>query len=100
VIVELGREAAIVRDADDCTRLSVATDLAGADLDAALATTGTGTRDGSAVLLGVPVLHDRARAAASAPDWESRWSAMIDYAAGKGWLSADGSAVQAHLEPI
>ena len=100
MIVELGADGAVVREPDDCISLSVATALTGTDLDAALHTSGTGTRsaDGDSVLLDVSVLHDRARAGASAPDWESRWTAMIEYAARKGWLSADGSAVQAHVE--
>jgi len=98
MIVEFTAGAAQVREADDCTRLDVATSLEAADLDTVLAATGTGTRDGENVLLDVGALRERARAAAAAPDWESRWAAMIDYAARKGWLSLDGTTVQAHIE--
>lgn len=100
MIVELTGGGIRVHEADDCTRLSVTTALAGPDVDTALRASGAGARDGSAdhLLLDVPTLHERAREAASAPDWESRWTTMIDYAARKGWLTPDGSAVRAHLE--
>jgi hypothetical protein len=98
MIVEVTAEGAGVRDADDCGRLSVATGLAGADLDAALEASGIGARAGQDVLLDVAVLRDRARAAASAPDWDSRWSSMLDYATRKGWVTPDGAAVRAHIE--
>jgi hypothetical protein len=103
VIVELTADRIRVRDADDCTRLSVATALAGDDIDAALRSTGAGAREGpngtDTVLLDIPALHAHARAAASALDWDSRWEAMIGYAGRKGWLTPAGTAVRAHLEP-
>jgi hypothetical protein len=100
MIVELTGLGIRVHEADDCTRLSVTTALAGLDVDTALRASGAGARDGSGdhLLLDVPTLHGRAREAASSSDWESRWTAMIDYAARKGWLSPDGSAVRVHLE--
>jgi hypothetical protein len=104
MIVQVTPAGVSVHDADDCTRLSVDTALAGAELEAALRAHGAGERAGGAhgggddLLLDVAALHERARAAASAPDWESRWTAMIDYATRKGWLSADGTAVRAHVE--
>jgi hypothetical protein len=100
VIVELTADGFRVHHADDCTRLSVATDLNGHDVDAALRCAGAGARDGATgtILLDVSVLHERARAAASAADWDARWSAMIAYAGRKGWLTPDGTAVRAHLE--
>jgi len=33
-----------------------------------------------------------------APGWEPKFDQMIAYAAGKGWLSDDGTRVRAHLE--
>ena len=32
------------------------------------------------------------------PGWERDLDAMVAYAAGKGWLSADGTRVRAHVE--
>ena len=100
MIVELTADAATVAEADDCTRLHVATALPRDQVDAALRGTGTGSLDdaGDAVL-DLPVLHERAQALATAPDWDDRWSKMIGYARSKGWVSADDGSVQAHVEP-
>lgn len=98
MIVRVRAGAASVEDADDCARLHVESTLDREAVARALAETGTGTltADGD-VLLDLGALHDRARAAATAADWEDRWQAMVGYAARKGWLSADGHGVQAHL---
>ncbi len=100
MIVELTTGGVDLRDADDCTRLSVSTALSDHDVDVVLARSGAGTRvtDGRDVLLDVAMLHQRARALAPAADWEDRWTAMIDYAATKGWLTTDRSAVRAHID--
>ncbi|GEL17264.1 hypothetical protein [Pseudonocardia asaccharolytica] len=60
----------------------------------------TVTGEDALALLDVEVLHARARAAARASDWDAQWRAMIDYAGRKGWLSAGGRTVQAHIEPV
>lgn len=31
-------------------------------------------------------------------DWDEGFEAMLEYAASKGWLSEDGSEIQAHVE--
>ena len=104
MIVELTADGIRVHDADDCARLSVVTVLAGADIDAALRSAGAGTREDvngtDTVLLDIPTLREHARAAASVPDWDSRWEAMIGYAGRKGWIAPGGTAVRAHLEPV
>lgn len=99
MIVCLAADSVTVDDADDCGRLHVTSSLGAVCLEAALRRTGTGSlaEDGTA-LLDVGVLHARARVAAGAPDWDARWRAMLDYAARKGWLSADGTLLQAHVE--
>jgi hypothetical protein len=88
-----------VVDPDDCTSLDVRVD--GADrpeLAARLTGSGLGEWDGSDhVALDVGALHDLAQAGAVGPDWPARWDAMLGYAAKKGWLSDDGTAVRAHL---
>ena len=99
MIVLLVPSGAVVRDADDCTRLHVESSLAAAALRTALRTTGTGDvgEDGNA-WLDLATLRARAALLATAPDWAERWSAMTAYAQRKGWLSADGRAVQVHVE--
>jgi hypothetical protein len=99
VILRLESGGAIVRDADDCTRLHVETDLDAAGLGTALKLTGSGeTGDGDDVWLDLAVLRSRAALLAAAPDWPQRWSDMVAYAERKGWLSEDGLAVQVHVE--
>jgi hypothetical protein len=99
MIVVVTDDGVSVREADDCMRLSVSTALRDQHVAAALARSGMGTLvDGRDVLLDVGILHERARAAASAGDWEDRWVAMIDYAGTKGWLTDDRTAVRAHID--
>ncbi|CND73545.1 Uncharacterised protein [Mycobacterium tuberculosis] len=99
MIVQLTRTTAIVAEADDCARLHVSTTVASDEVDTALRATSTGrlAQDGNA-LLDLQTLHARARSAASSADWEDRWGTMIGYARKKGWITADGTAVQAHVE--
>jgi len=41
----------------------------------------------------------RSMAAGRVPaEWDTEFGAMLDYAATKGWLSADRSEIQAHVE--
>jgi hypothetical protein len=99
MIVVLRADGATVRDADDCGRLHLETGLDDEAVRAALTTTGTGRlADDGTAWLDLGVLRGRAEAAATAPDWTERWTAMVAYAERKGWLSADGRAVQVHLE--
>jgi hypothetical protein len=85
-----------VCDADDCASLEVRLDAV-EDSDA-LARAGLGRWDGAGEIdLFVGRLRTLARASATVPDWELRWSAMIDYAARSGWLAPDGSTVRAHV---
>lgn len=101
MIVRLTAAGAVVLDADDCTALHLETDLRDGKLRAALATTNTGEVHGQDVLLDVAVLRSRAKLVATADDdWAERWSAMIEYARTKGWVSADGRSVQVHVEPL
>lgn len=99
MIVQLSAGAARVAEPDDCTRLHVATSLPADAVDEALRGSGAGrlAPEGDA-LLDVETLRRRARAAADAPDWDDRWTTMIDYARSKGWVTADDAAVRAHVE--
>jgi hypothetical protein len=61
---------------------------------AALSAAGLGELSGDHVWLSVA----RLRAAADAsPEGAAGFDGMIAYAAGKGWMSADGTQVQAHV---
>ncbi len=83
----------VLDDAADCKRLSVvAADRAG--VGDHLAAAGAGAPlDADHVELDVAFL--RAGAAGQAPPGD--FDAMIAYAESKGWLSADGDRVRAHL---
>lgn len=99
MIVRVGKDGAVVRDADDCSRLHLETDLDEAGLRTALRTTGTGELvDAGTALLDLAVLRSRAALLATAPDWAQRWTAMTGLAAQEGRLSEDGRSVQVHVE--
>jgi hypothetical protein len=88
--------SAQVYEADDCTSLEVRIDAA--EDCATLARNGLGHFDGAGEIdLTVDWLHTLARESATLPEWEQRWTAMIDYAARKGWLATDGLTVRAHV---
>ena len=99
MVVTLAVDGAVVADADDCTRLNLATVLDGAALRAALRDTGTGevAPDG-AVWLDLAVLRSRAQLTATVDDWGRRWDGMVAYAERAGWLSVDGRSVRVHIE--
>jgi hypothetical protein len=99
MFVSLNTHAVTVSDPGNLADLYVLTVLPPAEIDAALRASGTGrlAENGSA-LLGVDALRSRARQGASEPDWDDRWDAMIGHARRKGWLSADGTMVEAHIE--
>jgi flavin reductase (DIM6/NTAB) family NADH-FMN oxidoreductase RutF len=97
--IHLTQELSVeVVDADDCTALSVTADLpshaAAADvlIDAGLAT----SREDGAVWLDVDELR-RLAAPGGSGGWNERYTAMIEYARGEGWLDEDGHAVRAHI---
>ncbi len=60
----------------------------------ALGAAGLGTVDGDHAWLDVAALR---AAGDGSPEWLSGFDGMLEYAAGKGWTSADGSAVRAHI---
>lgn len=92
-------ERADVHDTDNCRALDVR--VAAADrlhLDRALRSAGLGGWNGGAEAeLTVAGVHAAASRGDVGADWQQRWDEMISYAAAKGWLTADGSGVRAHL---
>jgi hypothetical protein len=74
-------------------------DLGDDDLAAVVARAGLGEVLPGGEHLMVPVDTVRKMAAGRVgPDWPDDLSAMLDYAAGKGWASADGTRIRAHIE--
>lgn len=99
MIVHIAAEGAAVQNADDCSRLSLLTDLDADGLRAALTATGTGTlADADTVWLDLGVLRSRAELVSAAPDWAQRWTEMIDFAGRRARLSDDGRSVRVHVQ--
>ena len=94
-IASVGGEAHVV-ERDDLTRLHVEAALDSAAVDSALRASALGRVEGEDAWLSVSAL--RVQGASDDPGWPQRFDAMIDYARGKGWCSADGSEVRAHVE--
>jgi hypothetical protein len=89
----------VVGDPDDCTSLDVRAPSAGRPrIDETLREARIGAWDGAGEAdINVAELRHRASAEGVTPGWAERWTAMIDYAQRKGWLSADGTTVRAHV---
>ncbi|MCA0144915.1 hypothetical protein [Blastococcus sp. LR1] len=94
------RPEARVVDVDDLGRLHLALGVvtdeeAGQALEhAALGR----LQDAETAFLDVAALRAAAEPRATAPDWSTRWDAMITSARTHGWLTADGSGLQVHVE--
>jgi hypothetical protein len=88
-----------VRDPDNCRALDVRVSAADrASLDTALRATSLGAWTGGPEAdLNVAELRAAAARGPVGADWPQRWDAMLSYAAAKGWLTADGTHVRAHL---
>jgi hypothetical protein len=89
-----------VLDASVLTALSVVTDLEAVSAVRVLVDDGLAHPDGRGgdhAWLDIAELVRRAEPD-SAPDWRSKFDAMIDYAASKGWTDAGRSVVRAHVE--
>jgi hypothetical protein len=89
-----------VVDIDDLGRLHLAlgevTDEEAAEV---LQRSGLGRlQDADIAFLDAAALRAAAEPRATAPDWTSRWDAMIAAARSQGWLSADGASLQVRVE--
>ena len=58
-----------------------------------------GTIDGDHAWVQVDALR-RAAAGRVGARWDADFAGMLSYAKEKGWLSADGSAIRAHIQPV
>lgn len=83
-------------DPADCRRFHVVHDKAVA-LTAALRDSGAGYAEDGDVMIEVSWLREQARDGVGAA-WPADFAAMLEYAAGKGWLTPDGCHVRAHVE--
>jgi hypothetical protein len=94
------RPEARVVDVDDLSRLHLAlgqvTDEEAAEV---LERSGLGRLgDADTAYLDAAALRAAAEPRATAPDWISRWDAMVAGARGQGWLSEDGASLRVHVE--
>ena len=97
VLIDLSAVGVALRDPDDFTRFSVATEGEG-DLAAAVRAAGLGrvAEDGEHVVVDPGALRALAGPAADAA-WEEGFAGMCAYAASKGWVEAGGGLL-AHVE--
>jgi hypothetical protein len=99
VYLEIRGDRVQVHDADDCGSLDIRVAAAArSQLDRTLRDAELGRwAGGPDAELNVVGLRDAAGAAGVGADWGERWDSMLAYARAKGWLSADGSHLAAHL---
>ena len=100
MFVEVTEGQCAVREAADLKSLSVR--AADRSHLSALGDLGVLSDDGDHVWLSIDAL--KAAGAATVPDderaaWADSYDGMIAYATSKGWASADGTAVRAHITP-
>jgi hypothetical protein len=93
----------VLAEPEDCERFQV-TVSGGADRSAvagALAESGLGRLDDDASGAHAWIFVSAVRLAAAGrvgPDWPAAFEAMLAYASSKGWLSAGGEEIRAHVE--
>ena len=98
IVIDLSESRVHLSEPDDFTRFSVA--VAGdGDLGQLVRTSGLGrvSEDGGNVAVD-PVAVRTLAGAAATEAWEEGFAGMCAYAAGKGWVEADGG-ILAHIEP-
>jgi len=97
IVIDLSEERVHLGDPDDFTRFSVAVEGDG-DLARVVREAGLGRLrpDGEHLAVDPVALRSLAGPAAD-DDWDEGFSGMCAYAAGKGWVEADGGVV-AHIE--
>ena len=97
IVIDLSESRVLLQDPLDFARFSVALEGEG-DLAAVLHHSGLGRMkdDGEHVVVDPVALRALAGPAAT-DEWDEGFAGMCDYAAGKGWVEADGGIV-AHVE--
>ncbi|KQQ83424.1 hypothetical protein [Arthrobacter sp. Leaf137] len=85
---------------DDCTSFKVLlSDEARENLPGLLASASAGKLDDDDILVSVDWIKGEC-AGRIGMGWNYRFANMLVYAAGKGWLSEDGTHVRAHVEAL
>jgi hypothetical protein len=89
-----------VVDIDDLGRLHLALgEVTDEEASEVLERSGLGRiQDGDTAFLDAAALRAAAEPRATAPDWSTRWDAMVAAARSKGWVSDDGATLQVHVE--
>jgi hypothetical protein len=98
IVIDLAESRVLLQDPADFSRFSVATEGEG-DLAQVVRQSGLGRLrdDGGHVVVDPVALRALAGPAAN-DEWDDGFAGMCAYAAGKGWVEADGGIV-AHIEP-
>jgi hypothetical protein len=100
IVIDLVEERVILTQPGDFTRFSVAVQGGGTqdDLVQVVHQSGLGylQPDGSHLVVDPIALRALAGSAAT-PEWDTGFEGMCTYAAGKGWVEADGG-ILAHIE--
>ena len=98
IVIDLSESRVLLQEPAEFTRFSVATEGQG-DLAEVVRQSGLGrlTDDGERVVVDPVALRALAGPAAT-DEWEDGFAGMCEYAAGRGWIEADGGIV-AHVEP-
>jgi hypothetical protein len=98
IVIDLSESRVLLQEPAEFTRFSVATEGQG-DLAEVVRQSGLGRLkdDGEHVVVDPVALRALAGRAAT-DEWEDGFAGMCDYAAGRGWVEADGGIV-AHVEP-
>ena len=98
IVIDLAEARVLLQDPGDFTRFSVAAEGEG-DLAEVVRQSGLGRlkEDREHVVVDPVALRALAGPAAT-HEWDEGFAGMCDYAAGKGWVEADGGIV-AHIEP-
>lgn len=99
IVIDLSEQRVHLRDPGDFSRFSVAVEGDGPPtVEELVHDSGLGRmkEDGAHVVVDPVALRALAGPAAT-DEWDEGFAAMVSYAAGKGWVEADGG-IQAHLE--
>ncbi len=98
IVIDLSESRVVLQDPGDFTRFSVVA-AGGGDLADVVRQSGLGRlrNDGQHVVVD-PVAVRALAGPAATDEWDQGFAGMCEYAAGRGWVEADGGIV-AHVEP-
>lgn len=97
MVVVVNADVVRLDEPDDCGAFKVVVESGtGAGVSEALAEVGR-LADRETAWIGADAVRALA-AGRVGPDWEDKFAAMVGYASTKGWLSEDGTEIQAHIE--